>query len=418
MKRILFIANYFYPDVASLGQLITDLCLNIKSNFEIEVIAAIPNYSNIVLSKNYQSKRFYTEMIDGIKVHRIIVPNVNKRNKFSRISYILRYYLNARFSIKKIGDFDLVFSTSQPPILGGMLGRYAKTLKKAKFIYNIQDFNPEQIEVVNFTKSKMLIKLLKTIDNTTCKHADKIVLVGSEMLNTLEKRNMSFKEKGVVINNWINDKDIFPLSKTEKRIKKFLNDYDLNNKFIIMYSGNLGLFYDLENLIKVASELKDNKEIVFVFAGDGAKKLELENYKNRNNLCNIIFIPYQSKDDLIFSLNIADVHLVVNAQGIKGISVPSKIYGVLAVGKYVIGVLEEDSEARNIIEKSKVGKCVSPMDYEGFKNLILDGFKNWSSLYKIGLNGRRYLEENLSMEISINKYKNLFNELCMKVHII
>lgn len=412
MKKILFIANYFYPDVASLGQLVTDICMEIKGQYSIEVVAAIPNYSdNISLDRKDRKKSFYIENIYGVKVHRVIVPNVNKRSKISRIKYILKYYFNSKAAIRDIKEYDIVFTVSQPPILGGLLGKYAKKIKKCKLIYNIQDFNPEQIEAVGYSRSKILISFFKYIDTNTCKVSDVILLVGNDQLETIKKREKSLVSKVHIINNWIDDKTIYPMNKNESKVAKFINMYKLNNKFIVMYSGNLGLFYDLENLIKVAKNLEKYKDILLTFVGDGAKKVELEKYKNNNNLNNIVFIPYQSKEELINSLNAADVHLVVNAKGIKGVSVPSKIYGVMAVGKYIVGVLEKGSEARNIIENCDCGKCVEPQDYYGFERLIIDAYKKREDLTEIGLRSRQYLEEKLTKEKAINKYKNLFDSL-------
>ena len=100
--------------------------------------------------------------------------------------------------------------------------------------------------------------------------------------------------------------------------------------------------------------------------------------------------------------------MVVNADGIKGVSVPSKLYGVMAAGKPVIGVLENGSEARIIIEKAKCGKCVEPKNYIGFSKLIHDFYIDKDNVHNLGLKGREYLDRNLSKDISISKYKELF----------
>lgn len=413
MKKILVIANYFYPDVASLGQLLTDLCLHIRDDFDINVIAAIPNYSKPLNCKEKIEKdSFYWERVYNINVCRIVVPDIDKNNKLSRIRYIMKYFNNCKKSIKFIDDYDIVFATSQPPILGGLLGRYAKRIRpSAKLIYNIQDFNPEQIDAVGYFRNRLLLKLLAQIDNLSLKMSDKIVLVGNDQLQTLKNRSKEFVHKAIIINNWIDEDEIYPLTKNNIEVNEFINKYNLNNKFVVMYSGNIGLFYDLENLVKVANKLRNIKDLVFVFVGEGAKKRELLNYKNDNKLENIIFIEYQSKEKLNISLNSADVHLVVNSMGIKGVSVPSKIYGVLACGKYVVGVLEKGSEARKIIEEAQCGKCVDPQQYDEFEKLIIEAYKRRNELNDIGAKGRKYLEENLRMLQSMNKYTNLFNEI-------
>ena len=77
----------------------------------------------------------------------------------------------------------------------------------------------------------------------------------------------------------------------------------------------------------------DGREVVFAFVGAGSVKRKLEKYKEKHHIDNVIFIPYQKKEDLVYSLNAADVHWCVSAKGIKGVSVPSKLYGCLAVQK-------------------------------------------------------------------------------------
>jgi hypothetical protein len=133
---------------------------------------------------------------------------------------------------------------------------------------------------------------------------------------------------------------------------------------------------------------------------------EMQAYKEREKAENICFIPYQDKKDLVYSLNAGDVHLVANARGIKGVSVPSKLYGVMAVGKPVLGILEEGAEARIIVEEADCGKVVAPGDYDGVRRLI-DFFtdeQNRGELAEMGRRGKCFLDANLTREISIRKY--------------
>lgn len=253
---------------------------------------------------------------------------------------------------------------------------------------------------------------MRKIDNFSCNKADKVVVVGRDMKETLVKRNKKFDiKKCEVINNWINEKEIYPLDKDNAFVKSFIEKNGLENKFIIMYSGNIGLYYDLENIIKIVPYFNKYPDICFAFVGEGAKKKEIIEWCNRNNVTNVKFIPYQPKEEIIYSLNAADVHLVTNAKGIKGVSVPSKIYGVMAVGKPVLGILEKGSEARILIENSNCGICVEPGDYEEIRNKIEYLYLNRENIKQLGLNGRKYLEENLTMSKSIHKYKELFNNI-------
>jgi glycosyltransferase involved in cell wall biosynthesis len=301
--------------------------------------------------------------------------------------------------------------------LGGLLGLFAKFVKRAKLIYNVQDLNPEQIEAVGYSKKQFVIGLLRLLDNITLLASDKIVLVGRDQEDTLKKRFKGSYDRFIAkkvnyINNWIDQNGIFPIQKDNAQIVAFKKQYLLEEKMIFMYSGNLGLFYDLPNLVKVMEKFKDRQDVVFVLAGDGALKETIEDYCNSKNLKNIVFVPYQEKEKLIYSLNMADVHIVANAKGIKGVSVPSKIYGVMAVGKPVIAILEKESEAQRIVTESGCGLSAEPCDYNAIFGLIADFIdKDKQSLIEMGSRGRTFLEENLSMEKSIEKYRNLMNTL-------
>ena len=404
-KKLLIYAHYFYPDVASTGQILTELCEGMTDTFDITVICVVPSYSGTIDEK-YKTKRIYKEEHNGIKIIRVRVPEFQKSNKVSRIKNLLAYFFNSLLATLKIEKQDYIYTISQPPILGGVLGVLGKWLKGGKLIYNIQDFNPEQTMAVGYSKNKLLLNTVMAVDKFSCKKSDKVIVVGRDMQETLRNRfNNKKVPKNVFINNWINEKEIYPLEQNHPRIMEFKEKYNLQDKFIIMYSGNIGLYYDLENIIKVIGEFKDREDVVFAFVGDGTVKDKVEAYVNENNLSNVTFIPYQDKADLIYSLNAADIHWVVNAKGIKGVSVPSKLYGVMAAGKPVLGVLDEGSEARLIVEDCNCGLCIEPGNYKEISNNIKYILNNKEEIRLLGLNGRQYLESNLTKEVSINKYK-------------
>ncbi len=408
-KNLVFVVNYFYPDLASTGQLMTDLCKSLENDFNITVIAAQPNYAG----ENKGGKnRFELDYFGNIKVIRINLPKVNKNSKISRVKYIFSYFFYALYSLLK-QKVNIIFTISQPPILGGLIGTIGKMFKRSKHVYNIQDFNPEQAEAISYSNVKAIYKIARLIDNVNCRYSDHVVLVGNDMVETLKIR---FKGKNIpdysVINNWTNEDEIVPLESTNEELIKFRKLHNITNKFVVMYSGNLGLYYDLENIINISNEFKDNKEILFLFIGEGAMKQSMIDYVNEKNLDNVLFLPYQDKDYIKYSLNIADIHLVVNQKGIKGVSVPSKIYGVFAAGKPVLGVLEKGSEAERLISDSKSGFVVDPGDYSGIKKLIQKYFSmTEDERVKLGINGREYLDRNLTKDLSVKNYKDIFNSL-------
>lgn len=405
-KNLLIYAHYYYPDVASTGQILTELAEGLKDTFHTTVICTVPSYTGKI-PQYYRKHKYYFENINGVNVLRIRVPEFRKNFTPSRIYNILSYFLSAIAATFRVERQDYIFTISQPPILGGMLGVIGKRVKKAKLIYNIQDFNPEQVQAVDFSHNRLLLGMMMLLDKYSCRQAKKVIVVGRDMVETLQKRFESLPDYAY-INNWINEKEIFPLHKKDEQVEQFKRKYGLQDKFVIMYSGNIGLYYDLLNIVKVIERFQSQSEVVFAFIGEGSVLDELRDYREKKHLSNVVLIPYQDKSKLIYSLNAGDVHFVVNAKGIKGVSVPSKLYGVMAAGKPVLGILEKGSEARLIVEEAGCGISVDPGDYEAIEHLIkrFIDLKGSPELEEMGAKGRDYLVNHLTKDVSIKKYRD------------
>lgn len=413
-KKLLIYAHYYTPDTASTGQIVRELAEGMLDKFDITVICVVPSYLGNIDEK-YKIKLFYKENISGVNILRIRVPEFSKNNMISRVRNILAYFFGAMLATFKVGKQDYVFSISQPPILGGLLGVWGKWVKHAKFIYNIQDFNPEQVLAIQYSKNKLITGAMMLFDKFSCSQSNLIITVGRDLVQTVHKRFEGKKvPKTVMINNWIDEKKIYPVEADHPKVVVFKQQYGLDGKFVIMYSGNIGLYYDLKNLMTVIEKFKpgtktyDGREVVFAFVGAGSLLETLVQYKEEHKMDNVVFIPYQDKEDLIYSLNAADVHWCVNAKGIKGVSCPSKFYGIAAVAKSVIAVLEKNSEIRCIIEETKAGLCSEPGDYKAVEENIrwFIEYAGTGKVVEMGKRSRENLIKNLTRDVSIQKYSD------------
>lgn len=426
-KRLLIYAHYYIPDAASTGQILKELAEGMLDTFNITVICVVPSYTGKIEEK-YKIQRFYQEEINGVKILRIRVPEFSKADKISRIRNIVSYYFGARKATRMLGDFDYILSLSQPPILGGLLGVYGKRKKNAKYAYQIQDMNPEQVIATKYSGNKVVIKLMMWLDKRSCRKSDIVITVGRDLVETIQKRfRGQIVPRTMMINNWIDEKEVYPLPVDHPQVVAFMQQYGLQDKFVIMYSGNIGLYYDLENLFKVIEHFKgahtpDGREVAFAFVGGGAVLDNLVLYAQKHNMNNVKFIPYQDKDKLIYSLNAADVHWCVNAKGIKGVSCPSKAYGIWGVSKPILGVLESGSEIRMILEETRSGLVCEPGDYEQVERNIQWFIDNAGKkdVAEMAQRGHDNLLKNLTKYVSIQKYKRALTEcetraLCERV---
>lgn len=408
-KRLLLYSIYYWPEVASTAQIYAELCEALSDEWDVTVICAVPCYTGKI-APEYKTRDVYREEYHGVRIVRVRVPEYDKKDKASRVRNILAFWRAARRATRtEVGPQDLVLTYSQPPILGGMLGVYGARRLHAPLVYGIQDFNPEQTMAVGYAGGRLVHSVMMALDKRSCRKAACVVVPGRDLGETIERR---FAGKAVpryeVINNWADDETVRPLSKDDPGVAAWRERYGLAGKFVVMYSGNVGLYYDLPNLLKVIAEFRDRDDVVFAFVGEGAVLPELKAYAEESHLSNVMFIPYQPKEELPHSLNAADVHLVTNAKGIKGVSCPSKAYGVMATDVPMLAVLEEGSEVWRLVEESGCGALAHTGDYDEVRERlaeILDGKQAWVDAHK---GGRAFLEAHLTRERAVEKYRALF----------
>lgn len=410
-KKLLMYTNYFFPEVATTGQILTELAEGLMNTFDVTVVCEIPSYAQEI-DEHYKTQKYYFENYKNMKIVRVSVPMVNKQSKLSRVKYIFSYFFNCIAVTRKLGKFDYVFTCSQPPVLGGILGTIGKKIVGGKLMYQVMDFNPEQTIAVNYAGNKAVLKAMMWWDKRSCRKSDVVVTLGRDMQETLVNRFDGINvPNNVVINNWIDEEKIYPLSRDDENVIAFRRKYGLKDKFVIMTSGNIGLYYDFDNILKIMEKFKDDDSVIFAFVGDGLIKPLLQKYTQLHHLDNVVFIPYQKKKNLIYSLNAADVHIVTNAKGVKGVSVPSKIYGILAVNKPIWGILEKDSEAWHIIEDSNCGMLVEAGDYIGMESSLKKILEEKEIFVKEHSTGRNFLLNGMTKNQSIDTYRKVLENL-------
>ena len=293
-----------------------------------------------------------------------------------------------------------------------MLGVYGSKRCKAPLVYGIQDFNPEQTMAVGYAGNAAVHKLMMAFDKRSCRRSSCVIVPGRDLKDTLSARfDGCDAPRCEVINNWADDESVVPLPKDDPRVSAFRREHGMKGKFVVMYSGNVGLYYDLPNIMTVIARFKDREDVLFAFVGEGAVKAQLQSYATENGLSNVAFLPYQPKELLPVSLNAADVHLVTNAKGIKGVSCPSKAYGIMATNVPMIGILEPGSEVWQIIEESGCGVLAETGDYDAVERAFFEVVEGKGEFVTAHATGRSFLDQRLSRKKAVNAYRNVFREL-------
>lgn len=211
-----------------------------------------------------------------------------------------------------------------------------------------------------------------------------------------------------VIHNWADGNFIKPIDKCNNW---FCKKYGLKDKFVVLYSGNIGRYHDLETVILVAERLKHLEDIKFVFIGEGDKKRKILQMAQDLKLENALFLPFQPREYLPYSLTCGDVSIVTLEKGLEGLSVPCKLYTALAAGQAIWGLVGNSSEVVEIIKKHECGFRTDQGDVSSAVRSLTKLYSDRQLLATTKENARKCFEKNFDKSVAIEKYLEIVKKV-------
>ena len=395
--RILLVSQWCYPEpdlkVLPLAQQMREL------GHQVEVLTGFPNYPGGVVYDGYKIKFYQREVVGNITIHRVPLYPSHNKNKFERIANYLSFlFCSAVWGLFVTKKADVIYAY-HPPITTAYSAIFLKIFKRAKLVIDIQDMWPDTLKTTGMISNDKIIRIIGQFCLLAYKFVDKIVVLSDGFKKVLTERGVP-DQKIEVIHNWsldIND---------QVDTKDVLREKVGFTKFTILFAGNMGPAQSLETIINAAKDLKD-ENIEFAFVGSGLSKDKLE--KLAQSLNNVKFYGRVSKEEIGNYLDAADVLLVhLKRDELFEVTIPSKIQAYLKCGKPIlVGVL---GDARNMIEGNGAGISFLPEDVESLKSAVkkMLSFNN-SDLEIMGNNGKKFYDENLSLEVGSKKFDRVFS---------
>jgi len=394
---IFVVSELYYPEEISTGYIMTKICEGLADNFPVKVITCKPNYSE-------KLEALGTEVRNNVLIERLNIPFLDKNRYISRA--IRTLWVTVALSLKTMKQVkrgDTVFIVTNPAPLLLVMCIYCKIIR-AKLIVLVHDVFPENLLVINLLNNKSLIyKLAKYTFDALYKKCDHIIVIGRDMAEVFNRKIGNHCPPISIITNWADTNEVFPEDRSENKI---ISEYNLKDKFIVQFAGNIGRVQGIEDIVDVAQQLQ-NENIHFIIIGCGAKKSFLLNEITSRSISNITVLDALPRNTQNLFLNACDVALVSLASGMAGLGVPSKTYNILASGKPIIAIVEPHSEIALMVKEENIGWVVTPGDLDTLAATILEA-KCSSNHKEMGMRSRTVAENNYSLDIIIHKYKELF----------
>ena len=404
MKRVCVITELYYPEQNATGHFLTGIAEGLSEDaFSVTVLCGQPTYNQRGVTAPIKEKR------KGVEIRRCRATTFDSKNIAGRLlNFITISWSITWQSLFRIRHMDKVLVVTNPPLLPFLI-RIVCKLKRAKFFLLVHDVYPDVLIPLDILKkSSFIYKSVSLLNRWLYNSAGKIIVLGRDMRDlVMEKAPNIEANKVVIIPNWA---DVEKITQLPKKSCALVKKHSLENSFIVQYSGNHGRTHDLLSLVKAAEKLKMYKDIVFLFIGDGSGKKALVEYVQKNQVPNIIFEDYVLQEELSQALNASDLFIISFKKGMAGISVPSRMYNLMATARPILASVGKDSEVAQVVMEELIGLIVEPCSPQKLAEQIL-AFKQDKEMAKtMGARARQCSIEKYSYSVIKEKYRLLFSE--------
>ncbi len=398
-KKVLIVSRYFWPDKTPESLILYSIANFLKSKgHSIDILSSQPSYR-----QNYKSlKRPYKEIDKGVRIFRLNLTNEIGKNFIWRIINALRLSFKT-ISLSLINKYEVIVSTSNPPILGPASGACSSLLINARFVYYCMDIMPEVGTISGDFTNPLIFQILRKIDVLSCFIANPLIVHSVDMKNTFMKRKSGYKFKYEIINNFS------VKSKSQENLNSLLDLKISQNKLTVLYAGNIGRFQSLENVIKGMTKIKKDKDIELIIMGEGVQKDFLIKLSKRLKT-NIRFIPYQDPLTAKRIINQVDIGLISLSKGIYKYAYPSKTMSYLEQGKPVIAIVEKQSQIAKDIQSGNFGYIISEDIENCLPNLLKKLKYSRKELDKKKSSVLNNYEKLFSSEVILNKWDSIIGK--------
>jgi colanic acid biosynthesis glycosyl transferase WcaI len=394
--RLLVLNQYYWPGVEATAHLLMELCEALAADIEVKVVTG-------VLHGHEDEPRRVVR--NGVEIVRVPSTSFERSKIFARASNYLSYLASALLFGLRGPRPDVVLCMTDPPIVADIALLVARRYRVPLIVIS-QDVFPEIAVQLKRLENPAVMSVLRFLVSMYLRRADRVVAIGETMRRRLEAKGAP-PDRVRVIPNWVDTTRLAPLA----RDNAWARERELDGKFVVMHSGNVGHAQDLDSLVRATTFLRDLDDLVIVIIGTGARHSELVGLRRRLEADHVQFLDYQTREVLSQSLSAADVHVVGLAAGLAGYVVPSRLYGILAVGRPVIAAADADSETAQVVERIGCGIVVPPGRPELLARAIRDAHDGRYDLEEMGRRGREWVQREADRDVAVQRYRDLLSEV-------
>jgi len=397
--KIVFVNRYYAPDHSATSQMVTDLATALAAGgADVQVVTSRQRYDDPAASL----PRF--ELIRGVSVDRVYSTTFGRTSLPGRALDYLSFYIAAFLRLLRlVKRGDVIVAKTDPPLISVPAGWVAR-IRGALLVNWLQDLFPEVAVALGVASARGAAgRLLHRLRDRSLRGAAANVVLGELMRERVTALGVD-PAKIAVIPNWADGTLLRLIDRATNALRV---EWGLTEKFVVGYSGNMGRAHEFQTVLDAAESLRTQEDVAFLFIGGGAQTADLTRAAEGRGLSNITFKPYQPQAQLARSLSAVDVHVVTLRPELEGLIVPSKFYGIAAVGRPTIFIGDPQGEIGSVIRAADCGICVKEGDAAGLVAAI-EALRDDPDLrQRMGANARRVFEERYDKAIAVEQWRLL-----------
>ena len=385
--HVLMLAQYFPPDKGGASTRASNMIKGLrKKGCNITVVTAFPHYPHGKVPTKYKGKPLMVEERDGVRVIRVWIPSLPHNTIVNRMLLHLCFMVSSLFALPLVGKVDVIWATN-PNLFSFFPSVVYGFVKQRSIVRNVDDLWPEVFYELGLVRSGLIRKLFDLLTWFSYTVPVAITPVSAGYKRRIVAKYHVPLEKVHVIEVGVDL--VQPLEVDEE---------STTDRFVVMYSGVLGLGYDFDIILEAAKILAENKDIVFVIRGFGELATKLQKQILSLNLRNVVFdINFLPEDKLSALLRSADVFLLpmVSLHFVDA-GLPTKIFEYQSYRKPIICI--SNGEPARYIRATGSGLIVKPKDASGLAEAVISLYKDAKLASELGCNGWQHVSTKMTTE--------------------
>jgi len=361
--RLWVVSELYHPELTSTGYFLTGLAEGMAASRVVRVICSQPTYAA------RGTRAATTEVRNGVHIERCVGTRFDKDRLALRLINLVTISVSIGWLVfRRVRRGDVVLVVTNPPSLPFVVYPAAH-LRGARVVLRIEDVYPEVLIAAGMSKpSSLLVRLVGAATRMLYRRMERIVVLGRDMSILVGAKLGERANRMVRIPNWGDIDSVSPLPRVSNAV---LARIGASDKFVVQYMGNMGRTHGVDTLAAAALRLRGVPGLHFLFIGWGARKAALEAMVSDERLTHVSVLPACSQEELSMHVNAADLVVIAFQEGMAGVSVPSRMYNVMAAGKPILAVAESHSELACAVLEERIGWVVTPNDVDALATAIM-----------------------------------------------